>query len=151
MSSSRFSTHFSANRGTSKYNNRSNTKDYSLLLNKANSFFKTKLGDNSITSTYLLGKEVYNIRDIESNRVLGYLGNLVNLEKLNSLVFYIIKKALESRNSNFIIILNYIKEDKFYYLTYNNNRVIKEEFLSSTIDLQIEFYNFKAKFFNTIE
>jgi len=77
---------------------------------------------------------------------MGYLGYLVSLDKLNSLVTFIIKRALEANNNNFIILLNYSLENKYYYLIYNNSTISKEEFLSSKIDFRREFTTFKNYF-----
>jgi len=121
-------------------------ENYKYSLNKAKSFFISTLRDRSITSTFIVGKEVYNIRDKDSNKVLGFLGYLVFLNKLNSLVNYITRKALEFKLKNFIIILNYALENKFYYIIYNSNSITKEEFLNSSIELRREFTLFKNYF-----
>lgn len=121
---------------------------FKLGLKKANSFFKETLRDSSITSTYILGKEVYNIRDRASNRVIGYLGYLVSLDKLTSLINFIARKALEANNNSFIILLDFKLENKYYYLIYNKGTIVKEEFISSKVDFRREFTKYKNSFLN---
>ena len=66
--------------------------NYSATI--ARSFLKENLSSLALTSTYLLGKNVYNIRDKASNKVVGFLGYLVSYRKLPSLVNYIYKKGI---------------------------------------------------------
>ena len=88
-------------------------------VTRANSFFKAILRDNSITSTISIGKEVYNIKDKESSVTLGYLGFLVNKDKLNSLSSYIINLGLKFNLVTFFIIISYPLENKYLYLKVN--------------------------------
>jgi len=60
----------------------------------ARRFLKDNLSSLSLTSTYILGKNIYNIRDKASNKVVGFLGYLVSYSKLPSLVNYIYKKGI---------------------------------------------------------
>ena len=89
-------------------------KENSII--RATSFFKTILRNNSIISTTFIGKEVYNIKDKETSIMLGYLGFLVNKEKLNSLSSYIINLGLKFNLVNFFIIISYPLENKYLYI-----------------------------------
>lgn len=60
----------------------------------ARRFLEENLSSLALTSTYILGKNVYNIRDKASNKVVGFLGYLVSSTKLPSLVNYIYKKGI---------------------------------------------------------
>lgn len=99
----------------------------SSTLTRANYFLKSTLKDYSTISTFKVGKEVYNLRDKETNKVIGYLGFLLSKEKLNSLSSFIINLASKYSNNNFIVIINYTLENKFYYLTSINNTIIEGE------------------------
>ena len=68
-----------------------NSLNYSTTLSRR--FLKENLSSLALTSTYTLGKNVYNIRDKASNKVVGFLGYLVSYSKLPSLVNYIYKKG----------------------------------------------------------
>lgn len=117
-------------------------------VGRAISFFKTNLKDNSIKSTTKLGKEVYNIKDKVSNRDLGYLGFLVNLEKLDSLSSYILNLGLKYNNSNFIILIYYALDNSYYYYKIINKVVSYSEHISSSRDLSLEFRKFKLYLLN---
>lgn len=87
----------------------------SLVYNTslARSFIKENLPNLPLTSTYTLGKKVYNIRDIESNKVVGFLGYLVSYNKLPSLVSFLYKKG----TYNICIIISYRAYALKYYTT----------------------------------
>ena len=68
-----------------------NNLNYNTAI--ARRFLKDNLSSLPLTSTYTLGKNVYNIRDKASNKVVGFLGYLVSYSKLPSLVNYIYKKG----------------------------------------------------------
>ena len=59
----------------------------------AKEFFKETLSSLLLTFTYTLGKNVFNIRDLASNKVVGFLGYLASYNKLPSLVNYIYSKG----------------------------------------------------------
>lgn len=79
-------------------------------------FIKNILRDSSITSTRVIGKEVYTIKFRDYNKYIGYLGFLVNKSKLDSLASYILNLGLKYKLSRFFIIISYPLENKFYYL-----------------------------------
>ena len=116
----------------------------SSRVTRALYFYRTILRDNTITSTSSIGKEVYNIKDKASSKNIGYLGFLVNKDKLDSLSSYILNLGLKFNSSNFFIIISYNLENKFYYLKVNRNRVESKEWLSSSKDLSLEFRRFKS-------
>ena len=68
-----------------------NSLKYSTTISRR--FLKENLSFLALTSTYTLGKNIYNIRDKASNKVVGFLGYLVSYSKLPSLVNYIYKKG----------------------------------------------------------
>ena len=117
---------------------------------RANSFFKTILRDNSIISTTSIGKEVYNIKDKDTSIMRGYLGFLVNKEKLNSLSSYIINLGLKFNLVNFFIIISYPLENKYLYIKVYKGISSLGEWLSSSRDLSLEFTKFKNSFLNRI-
>ena len=117
-------------------------------VTRANSFFKAILRDNSITSTISIGKEVYNIKDKESSITLGYLGFLVNKDKLNSLSSYIINLGLKFNLVTFFIIISYPLENKYLYLKVNRGISSLGEWVHSPRDLTQEFAKFKNSFLN---
>src|SRR5690348_5764952 len=85
-----------------------------LALSKANSFLYTLLKDTSLISTYKLGKEVYNIRDKASNKVIGFLGSLVSFKKLRSLSSFIKNKARKLGIKSYFIIIKNINNNNIY-------------------------------------
>jgi len=123
-------------------------KENSII--RATSFFKTILRNNSIISTTSIGKEVYNIKDKETSIMLGYLGFLVNKEKLNSLSSYIINLGLKFNLVNFFIIISYPLENKYLYIKVYKGISSLGEWLSSSRDLSLEFTKFKNSFLNRI-
>ena len=60
---------------------------------EAKEFIKNNLSSLSLISTYTIGRKVYNLRDLESNKVVGFLAYLVNYNKLPSLVNYIYNRS----------------------------------------------------------
>lgn len=59
----------------------------------AKDFIKENLPNLSLISTYVLGNKVFNLRDKESNKVIGFLAYLVSYNKLTSLVNYVFNKS----------------------------------------------------------
>lgn len=142
-----------ANKATKAYNLNSklfsfkkNTSFSSFIsLKRANTFIRKNLKDFTTISTFKLGKEVYNLRDKDSNKVIGYLGYLVAKEKLASLSSFIANIGLKANNSNFIIIIYYALENKYYSLTIINSTIREGEWLSSTKEISKEFTIFKNR------
>jgi len=142
-----------ANKATKDYNLNSklfsfkkNTSFSSFIsLKRANTFIRKNLKDFTTISTFKLGKEVYNLRDKDSNKVIGYLGYLVAKEKLASLSSFIANIGLKANNSNFIIIIYYALENKYYSLTIINSTIREGEWLSSTKEISKEFTIFKNR------
>lgn len=119
------------------------SKSYNELVKKANYFYSTTLEDTSIISTYLLGKKVYNIRHKKSNKVLGYLAYLVSIDRLESLVNYILRKALENYTKVFTIIIYYSKEDRYFFITKDLNSTREEELTLE--EIKKSFKSFKER------
>ena len=131
------------------YNFKTFNKDNKInSVIRATTFFKTTLRDNSILSTTSIGKEVYNIKDKETSIILGYLGFLVNKEKLNSLSSYIINLGLKFNLVNFFVIISYPLENKYLYIKVYKGISFLGEWLSSSRDLSLEFIKFKNSFLN---
>ena len=126
----------------SKYNIYKN-KNYK----KANYFFKTILEDSNIISTYKVGLEVYNIRDKTSNKVIGFLGYLISLEKLKSLTSYILNIVKKYKLKEYIILIKTIYNNKIYFITSIDTS--KSEFwLLNNKDIKEEFYKYKTIILN---
>jgi hypothetical protein len=122
--------------------NTSTIKELDKILEKPNKFLSTIIKDSSIISTYIIGKEVYNIRDKASNKAIGYLGYLVSKDRLKSLIGFILNKALSANKLSFIILIYYPKEDSIYYLIYNK-KIRKEGYIVDLKDFKREFNYFK--------
>lgn len=121
----------------SRYNKASNKS--SIKLTRANLFLKEVIKDSSIITTTSLGKEVYNLKIKDSPITIGYLGYLVNKEKLSNLTSYLFNLGEQFNLKDFFIIINYSLEGKFYYYAINNGRITFKECVDNSKDLSIAF------------
>lgn len=116
----------------------------SYALHRPTTFFRNILRDTSVISTVTVGKGVFNIKDIDTGRHLGYLAFLVSKEKLDSLCSYILNRGLNYNSNYFFIIIHYALDNKFYYLKVHKGIVQYSEWLSSKEDMAREFNKFKG-------
>ena len=124
-----------------KYNKKPNL--YSI-----NKYFHNTLEDTSITSTYRVGNEVYNIRDKSSNKILGFIGYLTSKNKLDSLARFITNITIKYKLKEYIIIIRTKDSNLNYIITKINNNIKKAFWLFNKEDLKESFYNYKTIILN---
>lgn len=133
---------YNNNLAARKFNRHSNRMP--INLTRAKLFLSNTLRDSTLITTALLRKEVYNIKDKNSPTTIGYLGYLVNKDKLDSLTSYLMNLGEKHMLQDYFIIINYSLDNKFFYAIIHQGVISYKEWVSNN-DLSIAFQGFKNR------